>query len=70
MNQLVTPYLKLLLTQQVITQIFDPMGLIGLIIGSFNRDARNLLDHGSHDVVKMTSVKCVVNCLVVYGKSP
>ena len=69
MNQLVTPYLKLLLTQQVITQIFDPMGLIGLIIGSFNRDARNLLDHGSH-VVKVTSVKCVVNCLVVYGKSP
>ena len=38
-------------------------------IGSFNRDARNLLDHNSH-VVKVTSVKFVVNCLVVYGKSP
>jgi len=35
----------------------------------FNRDARNLLDHSSH-VVKVTSVKFVVNCLVVYGKSP
>ena len=38
-------------------------------IGSFNRDARNLLDQSSH-VVKVTSVKFVVNCLVVYGKSP
>jgi len=37
-------------------------------IGSFNRDARNLLDHSSH-VVKVTSVKFIVNCLVVYGKS-
>jgi len=37
--------------------------------GSFNRDARNLLDHSSH-VVKVTSVKFVVNCLVVYDKSP
>ena len=31
--------------------------------GSFNRDARNLLDHSSY-VVKETSVKFVVNCLV------
>jgi len=38
-------------------------------IGSFNRDARNLLDQNSH-VVKVTSVKFVVNCLVVYDKSP
>jgi len=38
-------------------------------IESFNRDARNLLDHSSH-VVKVTSVKFVVNCLVMYGKSP
>jgi len=29
-----------------------------------------LLDHSSHSVVKVTSVKSVVNCLVVYGKSP
>ena len=34
-------------------------------IESFNRDARNLLDHSSH-VVKVTSVKLVVNCLVVW----
>jgi len=40
-----------------------------IYIGSFNRDTRNLLDHTSH-VVKVTSVKFVVNCLVVYGKSP
>jgi len=38
------------------------------IHASFNRDARNLLDHSSH-VVKVTSVKFVVNCLVVYSKS-
>ena len=40
-----------------------------IYIESFNRDARNLLDHSSH-VVKVTSVEFVVNCLVMYGKSP
>jgi len=34
---------------------------IGKDIESFNRDAH---------VVKVTSVKFIVNCLVVYGKSP
>ena len=40
-----------------------------LYIGSFNRDARNLLDHSSM-LLKWQSVKFVVNYLVVYGKSP
>lgn len=38
-------------------------------IGSFNRDARHLLDYSSH-VTKVTSINCVVNCLIVYGESP
>jgi len=42
---------------------------ISVYIGSFNRDTRNLLDHSSH-VVKVTSIKFVVNCLVVYSKLP
>ena len=44
-----------------------PIVLLMLIykIGSFNRDAQNLLDYSSH-IVKVTSIKFVVNCLIVY----